>query len=121
MPEFVTIPADYICIPRAEYDELHARLNGLKEDFHDQLRDQAQLIQRLNHLIEEKNDQIADRQDDLDDVKKELKETAYKLFWANEKILSLQQENAMLNDELCGNDLKEEVSDAETQGTSEAF
>ena len=117
----VRIPADHVCIPRSVYDDLQARLNSLKNDFHDELQEQAEVIRRLNRAIDEKVEQIAEMQDDLDDARKRLADCSVKLYRAEEANISLRQEVAMLNDELARTDNIEEWKNATTERTEKSI
>ena len=100
LPAFVTIPLGYICIPLEAYDSLRGRLNSLKMDFNDELRDQAATIGKLKQQLIEKTDEIANLKDVLEGVRKELKDTAYECFQANETVIALRKDIAELDEEL---------------------
>lgn len=95
---YFTIPAGYIVLSREDYDDLI----------------EQRITSRLDRIDErtELEMQLATMTRERDEAKSREKETAYKLFQANENIIKLRAEIHLLNDELCRTDEFHEVTHA---------
>lgn len=106
----VTIPAGYVCIPLEVYDDLQARLNCLKSDFHAELAAANKEVARLKAIIESRDREIEMVKTNMALVQGRDKENAWQLLQAKETIEDLKKELHTLYDELCQTDEIEEVS-----------
>ena len=104
-----TIPLGYVCIPLEAYDDLQARLNSLKCDFHAELADSQQEIARLKAIIESRDDEISLLRVEMAKVEGRDKENAWQLLQAKDTIDDLKKELSHLYEELCRTDEIEEV------------
>lgn len=107
----------YIVLSRAEYDEIIQQRIANRNDYIDELNAKDKLIDTLKseharltsmrNTAEKNVEYIAKERDE---AQAREKETAYKLFQANEQIIALKQELHDLYDELCKSDEIREVN-----------
>lgn len=102
--KYFTIPAGYIVLSRADYDDI---IEQRVSNRIDRTEDEAELLSEINRLqaiVDSRDREIADLKKDLESLAKREKEISYKLFQANETNLALRSEIRLLNDELCRTD-----------------
>lgn len=106
-----TIPVGYVCIPLVDYDTMREKILCFNADMADEIKAATEVAQQtIDNLLAEKirlqesfdsiSDTLAETCKLLAESKQREKDTAHKLFVANENILSLKREIQRLNDEL---------------------
>lgn len=106
----IPVPAGYIVLTRAQYDDLIEQRFSNRADRIQAEERYLEECHRLNAIIESRVGEIGMLKKDLEESKAREKDTAYKLFQANETIMDLKKELSMLYDELCGTDEIAEVN-----------
>lgn len=110
--KYFAIPAGHIVLTREEYDDLiEQRIANRSDRIQEEERYLAE-VNRLQAIIESRVGEIGLLKKDLEESRAREKDTAYKLFQANESILTLKREIHLLNEELCRTDTIEEVPHA---------
>lgn len=107
-----TIPAGYIVLSRAEYDDIVEQRIASRLDRCDEQKELEEKAAKWQTKYIESTTKLGRTIRELEESKAREKETAYKLFQANEQILSMKRELQSLYDELCLSDEIKEVPNA---------
>lgn len=101
---FVTIPLGYVCISLEEYNDLKDRLDSAKRDFFEELGRATKYARQLEVQLGDADKEKERLKKELETVTNENVDLRFELLGKVESIDRLNNEIAILNEELCRSD-----------------